>query len=84
MNLPEANENIDCLCSFIEEQQALAKIFPTDNSEVDLEEDSDPYYLITGSGIPGSTLDTNLNDHEEYEDSAKNIGMKVCEVGYNG
>ena len=51
----------------------------------DLEEDNDPYYLITGSGIPGSNLDTNLNDQEEYEDSAKNIGMEVCEVrrGWN-
>lgn len=44
----------------------------------DLEEDYSP--LITGTGIPGSTLDTNLNDQEEYEDSAKNIGMGVCEV----
>ena len=50
------------------------------NTLHDLEEDYDPYYLIAGSGIPGSTLDTNLNDQEEYEDSAKNIGMGVCEV----
>jgi hypothetical protein len=50
------------------------------NTLNDLEEDNDPYYLITGTGIPGSTLDTNLNDQDEYEDCAKNIGMGVCEV----
>jgi hypothetical protein len=44
----------------------------------DLEEDYSPYH--SSHGIPGSTLDTNLNDREEYENSAKNIGMKVCEV----
>ena len=44
----------------------------------DLEEDYSPF--SSPHGIPGSNLDTNQYDQEEYEDSAKNIGMKVCEV----
>jgi len=44
----------------------------------DLEEDYSPF--SSPHGIPGSNLDTNLNDREEYEDCAKNIGMCVCEV----
>jgi len=44
----------------------------------DLEEDYSPF--SPPHGIPGSNLDTNQYDQEEYEDSAKNIGMKVCEV----
>lgn len=48
------------------------------NTLHDLEEDYDPHHST--NGIPGSTLDTNLNDQDEYEDCAKNIGMGVCEV----
>lgn len=44
----------------------------------DLEEDYSPHH--SSHGIPGSTLGTNPNDKEEYEDCAKNIGMNVCEV----